>query len=195
MSDPKSPAFIHSQLDDYGLTPSEFRVYCHISRRAGERGEFYESIPHCAEVCKMNAKTVRSALASLVKSGLIRITSKVHGFTAHYRVTRLKEWNPSQNRSTPHTVLGRPTPPKMSRQRISHEVTPIKVIQEESTFGKAPIPLVAPKEDDVISFSDQHDLTCTNAFLRSYENRWHTVRNWQSAMLAFEKVFLQSIER
>ena len=32
--------FVHSLLDDFGLTPPQFRVYCHLARRAGKRGAF-----------------------------------------------------------------------------------------------------------------------------------------------------------
>jgi len=44
------PVFIHSDLDDLGLTPEAFRVYCHLVRRAG-KGHAFPKQESIAEAC------------------------------------------------------------------------------------------------------------------------------------------------
>jgi len=44
------PVFIHSELDDMGLTPNAFRVYCHLARRAGT-GVAWPSYQSMGNVC------------------------------------------------------------------------------------------------------------------------------------------------
>lgn len=44
------PVFIHSELDDMGLTPNAFRVYCHLARRAGT-GVAWPSYQSMGKVC------------------------------------------------------------------------------------------------------------------------------------------------
>ena len=45
-----TPVFIHSELDDLGLTPNAFRVYCHLARRAGT-GVAWPSYQSIGSVC------------------------------------------------------------------------------------------------------------------------------------------------
>jgi hypothetical protein len=47
----KIPIFIHSELDDLGLTPEAFRVYCHLVRRAGSKGQAFPSMRSMGEKC------------------------------------------------------------------------------------------------------------------------------------------------
>jgi Helix-turn-helix domain len=71
-----SRIFVHSSLDDLGLSATEFRVFCHLARR-GAKDEYcrpgHESI---AKICKLEIKTVRKALASLEQLGMIRVESR-----------------------------------------------------------------------------------------------------------------------
>lgn len=62
--------FIHSSIDDAGLTLAEFRVLCHIARREGSDGSF-ASYPSIAKTCRVNKDTVAKALASLCRAGWI----------------------------------------------------------------------------------------------------------------------------
>lgn len=59
--------FIPAWLDDLGLDPYAFRVFCHIYRR----GEFYGSTKSAAETCGMDRKRLFKALAFLGEKGLI----------------------------------------------------------------------------------------------------------------------------
>lgn len=65
---PKSlKPFIPSWLDDAGLTPAQFRVYCHIARR----GACWESLPSFARCCKMDREGVQKAIRELESKGWI----------------------------------------------------------------------------------------------------------------------------
>jgi hypothetical protein len=65
------PIFIHSELDEYGLSPVEFRVYARIARRAGANGKHSESIPNMAHEFEICPRTVQYALRLLTTCGLI----------------------------------------------------------------------------------------------------------------------------
>jgi DNA-binding transcriptional regulator YhcF (GntR family) len=61
--------YIDHRLDDCGLTPSQFRVLCHMSRLANERGEFFISERKFAKICGMKRETVHAALQALEDQG------------------------------------------------------------------------------------------------------------------------------
>jgi hypothetical protein len=145
-------AFIHSQLDDLALTPTEFRVYCHANRRAnGAGGIYFESIPNCARHCRINVKTARKIMATLQERGLLMLVTEPRGETKTYRITYLEEWTPlpneyrgiqagrvSKRQGTPTKPIpptrvseweATPTtgiPPKVLPLRFSLEGTPMK---------------------------------------------------------------------
>lgn len=55
-------AFIPSFLDDFGLNPYQFRIYCRLARRAGAGGQCWESADNMAKACLMNRKTVMKSI-------------------------------------------------------------------------------------------------------------------------------------
>lgn len=102
-----SPAFIRSEFDDAGLTPTQFRVYCHIVRRAGGiDGAFYESNSNCASHCQIHIKTLRAVIAELLRRKMIALIGYRNGGTKTYRVTCIEEWKPLPN-GYPGIKLGR----------------------------------------------------------------------------------------
>jgi hypothetical protein len=71
---PDYGAFIPSQLDDYPLSPTEFRIFCHISRRAGTtEGKFWESRRNAATHCLVEPTTYDRSILILEQAGLIRV--------------------------------------------------------------------------------------------------------------------------
>jgi hypothetical protein len=100
--DNSSIAFIHKELDDFGLDPYSFRVYSHIVRRAGNGGECWESNKNMADVCCMSESQVKRSLALLVKYGLIFKESRL-GTTDLYRVAPRSNWS---NPIRPTTPIG-----------------------------------------------------------------------------------------
>ena len=138
----KSVLFVHSSLDDAGLTANEFRVYCHLARRAGT-GSAFPSADSIAEVCRMNRKTVWDVLRSL---GERRMVCKAvrRGLSNVYALTLPEEWvNLSQSSTHPSDwgdpkEVPPPDPkevpppdPKEVPRRYSTEGYPPKVIQAE----------------------------------------------------------------
>jgi len=86
-------AFIPSNLDDYGLDPFEFRLYCHIARRAGAQGSCWEGVQKMAKVCAMDRKTVMAKLESLEQKRLLRAERQL-GKTTTITLTNAAEWLP-----------------------------------------------------------------------------------------------------
>lgn len=70
-------AFIPAELDDAGLDPVTFRIYCHIARRAGGR-KCFAAAASIAEHCQVSRRTVYRALAELELHGLLVIKRR-HG--------------------------------------------------------------------------------------------------------------------
>ena len=93
----KSLSFIHSTLDDYPLTAQQFRVYCHVLRRAGERGCF-ETVPNMAKFVYLNPKTVRESLKFLTTNNMI-VANFRPGKTTIYNCTSPKDWKKKQSQN------------------------------------------------------------------------------------------------
>lgn len=85
--------FVHADLDLYGLSPYEFRIYAHIARR----GQCYSSLKTMAHICKMSVRKAQYALKTLESLGLIqKIIRK--GRTDVYQLNPRNEWkNPEHS--------------------------------------------------------------------------------------------------
>lgn len=59
-----------NQLDDFGLTPNQFRIYCHLFKNAVD-GVVSESSESIAQVCGLTRITVLRVLSQLVQMNLI----------------------------------------------------------------------------------------------------------------------------
>jgi uncharacterized phage protein (TIGR02220 family) len=85
-----TPVFVHSKLDEQGLSPSQFRVYCHLSRRAGNT-KAYAGIASMAKLTKLHPDTVRSCLKALERLSMVRREDR-QGETSLYTLTPMEEW-------------------------------------------------------------------------------------------------------
>lgn len=84
--------FLHSTLDDYGLSPAEFRVYSHIARRVGSGGKAaWPSVPSIATKCRIKEDTVWYVLKALENNKLIQI-ERTLGKPNFYYLTSYSEW-------------------------------------------------------------------------------------------------------
>lgn len=83
----KSPIFVHSDIDDYGLRSDEFRIFARISRR----GECTESVASMAAGCHISERQVRYALKVLVTCRLIAAEHRIGG-TSIYRLRPASDW-------------------------------------------------------------------------------------------------------
>lgn len=124
--------FVHSELDDRRLDMAEFRIYCHLARRAGT-GTAFPGIDSMAEICRMAKGTVIKAVKTLEASGMI-MAERAAGQTTRYILTAKSKWAPLPVLDTPTTSPNEVTHRSKSGNATSpNEVTkgnPIKVIQE-----------------------------------------------------------------
>jgi len=99
--------FIHSRLDDYGLTPPQFRVYAHLARRAGS-GAAWPAVATIAATCRLDPKTVRKALRTLVSHKLIHRKERPSETTL-YTLAQASDWQPPTHISgQPHQSANPP---------------------------------------------------------------------------------------
>lgn len=114
----KPSAFIHSELDDFGLTTLQFRVFCHIVRR-GERGTAFPGLPSMAAVCKVGVTSVRSALKELTRMKLIGVKSRP-GTSNVYTINERSKWIPAKS-ATP-SKSKRATPTESERSPLQNPI-------------------------------------------------------------------------
>jgi DNA-binding MarR family transcriptional regulator len=82
--------FIHSSLDDAGLTTQEFRVFAHISRRAGS-GRAWAGNKSMSEICQISHNTIDKCLSRL--EGMRMVTRmRRPGKTTIYTITPPGQW-------------------------------------------------------------------------------------------------------
>ena len=96
----KSVLFVHSSLDDAGLTANEFRVYCHLARRAGSAGDAFPAVQTVADVCRMNRDTVWAVLKSLTARGMLQRVPR-SGLSTVYVLTTPEHWHPAETEGHP----------------------------------------------------------------------------------------------
>jgi hypothetical protein len=126
--------FVHSRVDDFGLTLRQFRVYCHLARRAGS-GVAFPGRRSIAKVTKMSKTSAVQAIRDLESLKLLEVT-RTDGHTTHYHLTAPSKWSTGPNertvasrtgpiRGTPWTNPGNGTGPIQGTKG-----NPIKEIQE-----------------------------------------------------------------
>jgi hypothetical protein len=86
----KRPLFVHSSIDDAGLSPGAFRVLSHLARRAGNKGVAFPGIRDIAETCRMNCGTVIKAIRELVQFRFVIANRKRGRRTEYYLFPELK---------------------------------------------------------------------------------------------------------
>lgn len=150
-----TPIFINSVLDDFGLSPSEFRVYAHVARRSG-RGGCNSSIESMSTITGYCGVIVRHALKVLTENNLLRKVER-NGHTTIYYLTPPEKWIPLSKNDTPvkinppyklrgdpcHKVQGDPCQ-KMTGKGSPSEGSPLKVIQSAVAL-QFPLHLNSPK--------------------------------------------------
>lgn len=113
---PKRPeTFIPAALDEAGLDPYAFRLFCRIARRWSVEHGCYESIPTMAEGCQMNVKTARKALNALVERGAVVRTPRA-GLTDRLDPMPVERWNPAEKDKAPY-----PAPHQRARNQFENK--------------------------------------------------------------------------
>lgn len=152
--------FVHSALDNAGLSPQCFRVYCHLARRAGVGGA-WPALDSIAETCRIRREGVQEHLQTLLESGML-LKEKRPGTSSVYKLTPPSTWTVTHRpsfRGTPSASfrgtgigkegLGDPrkegltVPRKEGLRSISNEVNPLSNSEgggAEGGFGVRPEP-------------------------------------------------------
>jgi hypothetical protein len=154
---PDDGAWIHSALDDFGLSVAEFRVYCHILRRAGTNtGHYWEGAKNAAKHCRINRTTYDKALINLERYQMIQIERR-KGETSLISPLAKQQWlKPPLKKDVPSTQNGytqkrtHPTPkedvPSPQNEEPQNRPTPKE--DEVPTLKEDDPP--TPKEDDEV---------------------------------------------
>lgn len=140
--------FVHSCLDDAGLTPKAFRIYGHIARRAG-RGDCYASNATMAEHCGMDVKTVKEAIRELLERNMLARESRL-GFTTVYTITTPSKWTPADGgpKNTPGRKTDHPLAQKTDQdlvRKTDHKGDPTKELQK----GNPTIGVLEPETEEL----------------------------------------------
>lgn len=103
--------FVHSVLDELGLSAAEFRLYCHLARRADNSTRVaYAAHDSMASVCRLDIKTVRRALQALVERGMITVERRP-GYPNCYRLAPRSYWQSGVDAEDDFVRPGFPTMP------------------------------------------------------------------------------------
>lgn len=121
-------SFIHSSLDDFGLTPAQYRVYCHVNRVAGRVGVCYQSLKTIAEHCGYCEGITRAALRFLTDQRLLQ-RKDVSGIGVEYRLIPPGNWL----KPLPENHRG-----KTDTGDKNSEVTPTKLLQGNPSQKNSP---------------------------------------------------------
>ncbi|HET6886620.1 MAG TPA: helix-turn-helix domain-containing protein [Candidatus Udaeobacter sp.] len=166
----EDPTFIHSRVDDLGLTVYEFRVYCHLKRRSNH-GVAWPGIASIARVCRMHKMTAVKAIKGLEERKMVTVT-RVEGEGNRYRLTKPSAWREEAKVDNGTSIKGitveykidNGTSAVLDNGRISTEGYP----KEENPIEDTPIPpapLSAPRRrfapvrvpsEEFLSFWDEY---------------------------------------
>ena len=123
------PAFIHSKLDEYGLTPIQFRIFCAIARS----GTCFVAADTLAERCRVHRNSIWPAIRFLLGRKMIQATHR-SGQTTIYTPSPMANWLPNlAQRERQVTQHKRSATPQHKRsathlaQRERHKVNPSEV--------------------------------------------------------------------
>lgn len=125
--------FVHSSLDDAGLSVYAFRVYCHIARRANRKGSAFPGADSMSSVCGMGRTKIKEAVKELEDRNMLVVHRTSGGTKSNvYVLTSQSNWIPSRNTTglcdDPHPVAERPAPSRITTPKVIHEGNPDKDI-------------------------------------------------------------------
>lgn len=138
--------FVHSLLDDSGISVYAFRVYCHIARRANRSGSAFPGMESIARVCKISESSAKRAVKELEERGLLEVRRSAGGSQSNtYILTSPSKWRTENSREPESNRTGFPQNPVPTEPAPgSHR--PAKVIQEGNPIIP-PTPRGAEKDE------------------------------------------------
>lgn len=134
--------FIPAWLDDAGLSAAEFRIYCHLARRAdNQTGIAWPSYEAVAEVCGLSRMTVARTLKALCDRKFIEKAGKPFGGSARYRLLPIV--SPEARLEEPNSITTdtNGSPPIVSPEAINSITSDIPIVSpaiREGSPSKVP---------------------------------------------------------
>lgn len=151
MSSPDLTPLIPAWLDEYDLTTTEFRVLCHLWRRAGKKATCFPGAPSIIRICRVSERTLWPTLAKLEGLGLLQ-RKKVRRNSNSYelainpaRVTEEQQVTQSLQNSRRQSlkndgVQSLKNSRRQSLQNSRCKGIPMKETNKEARGGEAPPP-------------------------------------------------------
>jgi hypothetical protein len=122
--------FVHSSLDDMGLTPYAFRVYCHLARRANKNNKAWPGMASMSKVCGFSDSTAKRSIKELESRGMLTIERTNGGLqTNKYYLTEASKWTPPGSvgtRSSQDPVPKEPTPGSHRPTKVIQQGNPVE---------------------------------------------------------------------
>lgn len=141
--------FIHSSLDDAGLSPYAFRIYCHIARRANRSNSAWPGLGSIARVCGLSESTARRALKELEDREMLIVQRCMGGNSTNiYSLTSEKHWKPLSVR---HPCPTDTTPLSVGHPKVINEGNPSFPELLNSGCERVPIPVFSkPNAEELV---------------------------------------------
>jgi len=140
--------FIHSSLDDAGLSPYAFRIYCHIARRANRSNSAWPGLGSIAHVCGLSESTARRALKELEDRDMLIIQRCAGGNSTNiYSLTSDKCWKPLSDR---HPCPTDTSPLSVGHPKVIHEGNPSSLELLNSSSERVPMPTFPEQGREVL---------------------------------------------
>lgn len=173
-------------LDEFGLTPNQFRVYCHLWRMAQDGIVSDESSESIAQVCKLTRITVLRVLSQLTQMHLIEC-DRAAGKKSVFYLMPCSDWRrlvPQEKNLTTKQQSkvvcfrkGERTSSNSTTCKANIQVNEIHIQQEaESPIGDSALPAVEPVNEIDVSTADTGSLDEKLAAAR--ERGWRDTGTW-----------------
>ncbi len=115
----RDPIFVHSTLDDYGLSLIEFRLCARVARR----GSCYESLASLANNFQVSEQTIRRAFRVLVRCKILK-EARTAGRSTEFTLNPSSDWaHPSKLKEIRESVFGKPPKRRHRASRKKHAVS------------------------------------------------------------------------
>lgn len=146
--------FIHSAMDDAGLSPYAFRIYCHLSRRANRDNKAWPGKASMARACCLSESSVQRALKELQVRHMVKIKACEGGRDTNvYILTPPSLWTGFPQEG----VLQDPPGGSTGHPKVLHEGNPSSPSNEDKALKeKKESPKADPRHQEVVTI--WHDL-------------------------------------
>jgi hypothetical protein len=184
---PKPMPVTPDWLEDYWLTPDEFRVYCYVVKRALLNGKCDDSVPAIALACRVARNVVLSTLHNLSEVYQLLVKNKRPGLTDEYSIA-------------PHSQWAEPILPEdrvLTRRKISTEETD-QSLKRMSFALSSPIQYsdinLVEAEELFEQSVEYHQESTDQSIKRMGDDSLEPIQYSDTNVVEAEEIFEQSVE-